>query len=346
MPPTPGSSSSAPAPMARGGKKRGPMKRLLYSLLPLLLIFFTLETIQRVRYFSRNYERAWLLYGLVPAQNPTRGPKVIRVRAPAFTIAPGNFKTVICIGSSTTVGIYNDPQHKYPYLLNQLLESRRPSDAPFHYRVINYGVAGGSSDGYQYAIERMFEVITPEVVVMYTGYSDIFVKDVNDIYQTFQAGLGPVWAALEHRSLLLLTVKEKYIFWKQNQRNSYLQDATKYSKLETEFRENTRKALRTLNAKGVKVILIPEVLIAKRFGAVTGDFTDYATKYRNIPGILKQLADDERAELVTVQDAFDNEDYKKYFVDPAHLTNEGNEVLSRLIFDRSKTLQGLVGGAF
>jgi lysophospholipase L1-like esterase len=343
MQPTPGSSSSpAPAPMARGGKKRGLAKRVFYSLLPLLIIFVALETIQRVRYFSRNYDRAWLLYGLIPAKNPTRGPKVIRVRPPAFTVAPGNFKTVVCLGSSTTVGIYNDPLHKYPYLLNQLLESRRPADAPFRYRVINYGVAGGSSEGYEMAVERMFEVITPEVVIMYTGYSDIFVKDVNDIYQTFQARLGPVWTALEHRSLLLLTLKEKYIFWKQNQRNSYLQDRSKYGRLEAGFRDNTRTAVRALTAKGVKVILIPEVLIAKRFGAVTGDFTDYAAKYQNIPGILKQLADEEHVELVTVQDAFDNDDYKKYFVDPAHLTNEGNEVLSRLIFERSKILQDLV----
>ena len=328
--------------MARGGKKRGLARRLFYSLLPLLIIFFALETIQRVRYFSRNYDRAWLLYGLIPAKNPTRGPKVIRVRQPAFTVAPGNFKTVVCLGSSTTVGIYNDPLHKYPYLLNQLLESRRPADAPFRYRVINYGSAGGSSDGYEYAIQRMFEVITPDVVVMYTGYSDIFVRDVNEMYQTFQAGLGPVWTALEHRSLLLLTVKEKYIFWKQNQRNAAMQDSSKYGRLETEFRDNMRHAVRTLKAKGVKVVLVPEVLIAKRFGAVTGDFTDYARKYRHIPGILQQIASEERVEVVTVQDAFDNDDYKKYFVDPAHLTNEGNEVLSRLIFERSKILQDLV----
>jgi lysophospholipase L1-like esterase len=321
---------------------RGALKRLLFSLLPLCFIFFTLETAQRIRYFSRNYDRAWLLYGLVPDRNPTTRVKVIAVRPPAFTIEPGNFRTVICLGSSTTAGIYNDPLHKYPYLLNRLLESRRPADAPFHYRVINYGVTGGSSEGYEMAIERMFEVVTPDVVIMYTGYSDIFVKDVNDIYQTFQARLGPVWTALEHRSLLLLTLKEKYIFWKENQRNSYLQDASKYGRLENGFRDNIRKSVRALKARGVKVILIPEVLIAKRFGAVTGDFTDYAAKYQHIPGILKQVAADEGVELLTAQDAFDNDDYKTYFVDPAHLTNQGNEVLSRLIFDRSKTLQELV----
>lgn len=344
MQPTPASSSNPPSPTAPGGGKRGPLKRILYSLLPLFFIFATLETIQRVRYFSRNYDRTWLLYGLIPNNNPTRGPKVIRVKQPAFTVERGNFRYVVCLGSSTTVGIYNDPPNKYPYLLNQLLNTRLPADAPFRYQVVNYGAAGGSSDGYAYAIQRMFEVITPDVVVMYSGYSDIFVRDVNEMYRTFQAGLGPGWTALEHRSLLLLTMKEKYLFWKQNQRNADMQDSSKYGRLETEFRDNMRRAVRDLKAKGVKVVLVPEVLIARRFGAVTGDFTDYARKYQHIPGILQQIASEERVELVTVQDAFDNDDYKKYFVDPAHLTNQGNQVLSRLIFERSKTLQGLVGG--
>lgn len=339
----PGSSSSASAPITRGGGFRRALKRLLFSLLPLFFIFLTLETFQRVRYFSRHHDRTWLLYGIIGDQ-PSPAVRVIKAGKAEFTIEPASagFRYVVCLGSSTTVGIYNDPSSRYPQLLNQLLESRTPADSVIHYRVVNLGVAGGSSEGYERVIDQMLSRITPEVVIIYTGYADMLFKDVNETYQAFQVGLGPVWSMLERRSLLLMTAKEKYIFWRQNQRNSSPQDAARYARLEASFRENIRRTVRTLKARGVKVVLIPEVLIARRFGPLTRDFTGYAAKYQHIPGILQHIAAEEGVELLTVQDAFDNDDYKKYFVDPAHLTDQGNQVLSRLIFDRSKTLQALV----
>ena len=106
-----------------------------------------------------------------------------------------------------------------------------------------------------------------------------------------------------------------------------------------------RRAVHTLTARGIRVVLIPEVLMARRFGGITTDYTSYAAKYEHVPGILQRIAADEGAEFVTVQDAFDNDDFKKYFEDPAHLTNQGNAVLSQTIFDRSKTLQQLVSPA-
>ena len=121
-----------------------------------------------------------------------------------------------------------------------------------------------------------------------------------------------------------------------------MQDASKYLQFEGEFRNNIHRATRTLIARGIKIVLIPGVLMAKRFGGVLGDYTDYAAKCRHIPGILQEIAAEEGAEFLTLQDAFDTDDFKKHFEDPAHLTNLGHHVLSQLIFDRSKTLQQLV----
>lgn len=45
------------------------LKRLMFSLLPLLILFLALETAQRIRYVARHHERAWLLYGFIRTTN-------------------------------------------------------------------------------------------------------------------------------------------------------------------------------------------------------------------------------------------------------------------------------------
>ena len=44
------------------------------------------------------------------------------------------------------------------------------------YRVINLGLSGESSDGYEAAIKVLLSKVTPEVVILYAGYTDIFAK--------------------------------------------------------------------------------------------------------------------------------------------------------------------------
>jgi hypothetical protein len=55
-----------------------------------------------------------------------------------------------------------------------------------------------------------------------------------------------------------------------------------------------------------------------------------------------EIADSHGAEFIDLQPDFEHEDLAANFVDPAHLTDAGNLRLSRLIVERSKTLQRLL----
>lgn len=82
--------------------------------------------------------------------------------------------------------------------------------------------------------------------------------------------------------------------------------------------------------------------MAKIFGYPFNNYQDYDEKYRNIPTILKEIAMKNDCEYLEFQKYFENENFKQYFVDPVHLTNKGNEKLSQLIFENSKTIKSLL----
>jgi lysophospholipase L1-like esterase len=164
-------------------------------------------------------------------------------------------------------------------------------------------------------------------------------------YGAIVGRLGPWWARAQRGSLLLLTATERYIFWRINQSEAARQDPTRRGEVEAAFRRNITESVRALRRKGTKVLLIPEVLMARRFGSFSADYEKYTARYATIPGILKSIADEEGCEFLDLQPAFAFDDYERYFVDPVHLTNEGNGVLSHLIVERSRTLRGLTGAS-
>lgn len=75
--------------------------------------------------------------------------------------------------------------------------------------------------------------------------------------------------------------------------------------------------------------------MARNFGGLTTNYESYEEKYKNIPIILKEIAKKYDCEFINLQNYFENDDFKKYFVAPVHLTKKGNIVLSNLIFQRT-----------
>ncbi|SVC89156.1 uncharacterized protein METZ01_LOCUS342010, partial [marine metagenome] len=87
----------------------------------------------------------------------------------------------------------------------------------------------------------------------------------------------------------------------------------------------------------------PEVVVAQDFGGPTRNYTSFASRYSQIPELLADVARVHGAEYVRLDDAFSAADYQQFFFDPVHLTDQGNEKLSRLLLERSESIQGLLG---
>lgn len=340
------------------------LQYIIFPLALFLILFLILEVTQRVRYAIRTHDSSWLLYynnGKLDTESPdvdfTKRFIKINKPSPAAAVeeakksalrASGvpedkiSYRYIICIGGSSTVGALNDPDYRYPSLLEQLINKPLASSR-IRYAVVNLGLTGQASDVYRHYLDLSFTKTeaNPQAVIFYCGYNDIFVKDVNKIYETFSAKLTPVYAYLERYSVFLLTAKEKILFYKLNRSAAAQKDPARYKVLEEEFRRNIDSCVAMLMGRGIKVILIPEVLMARDFGGPTHNYEDYARKYKNIAGVLEEISRKRGCEYLNLQNQFDNSDFKNYFFDPVHLTNDGNVILSRLIFESSKTIKQL-----
>ena len=248
---------------------------------------------------------------------------------------------ILCIGGSSTYGIFNDRRYTYPNLLSEHFKRNVAGDAGIRFSVLNIGLPGQSSDTYSTQLDLEFSEYTPDVAIFYTGYNDIFVKDVNRVYQTFEARMYSLWSFVERYSLLLLTAKEKYLIWTYNQSRDIDEERDRIALLEREFRAALEQTLEPLIQRDVPIILIPEVLMARNFGGIGHNYESYGQRYANIPSILEDVAQRYGAEFIDLQTDFDAMDFKAMFQDPVHLTDDGNQVLSQLIAERSVTLQKL-----
>ena len=248
---------------------------------------------------------------------------------------------ILCIGGSSTYGIFNDRRYTYPNLLSEHFKRNVAGDAGIRFSVLNIGLPGQSSDTYSRQLDLEFSEYTPDVAIFYTGYNDIFVKDVNRVYQTFEARMYSLWSFVERYSLLLLTAKEKYLIWTYNQSRDIDEERDRIALLEREFRAALEQTLEPLIQRDVPIILIPEVLMARNFGGIGHNYESYGQRYANIPSILEDVAQRYGAEFIDLQTDFDAMDFKAMFQDPVHLTDDGNQVLSQLIAERSVTLQKL-----
>lgn len=338
-------------------------RNTVLGLLPTLLLFLAGELVQRVRYSNIQNNPGWMTYGfrssdttpvpIIPVMVPTspqgRAAEMAQPGRAGSDEVPNDYLgqfdpnafNILCIGGSSTYGVFNDRRYTYPNLLSERLNQAVSGETGIRFSVLNRGLPGQSVETYDWTFDRELAAYTPDVVIYYTGYNDIFIKDVDRAYATFSAKLYSFWYVLERYSLLAITAKEKYIIWTSNRSREDEEERERQDRLEREFRSALERTLEPLAAKGVSIILIPEVLMARNFGGIGHNYEDYAERYVNIPGILEDVARRHGAEFVDLQNDFEAMDFNAMFKDPVHLTDEGNRELSRLIAERSTTLQAL-----
>ena len=346
---------------------RRAFRLLVFSLLPALVLFGTLEIVQRVRYSIRYDSVRWMYYGfwtepdspgdtiadaeqpdlpgdtIADAEQPdSPGDPIVGQRGINVQVEWQDDElipeaiNILCLGASSTYGVFNDRQETYPRLL-----SRRLNEAGLEngvaFNVFNRGAPGALVEDYQQILDLAFETLDPDVVIIYAGYNDFFIKDVNIAYSTLfvigRAFLNQLW----RYSLLAVTVSEKYLFWMAEQSRDTGFERDQY--LEDEFSGGLQQLLERARSADVSVIVVPEVLMAKNFGGLTRNYESYETRYENVPTIVRELATRYDAEFLDFQTYFDQRNFRELFTDPVHLTDAGNRELSRLFLERSRTLQ-------
>ena len=308
-------------------------KKVIFSLIPLLFLIVMLESVQRVRYYYGTGNADWLYYGFVDRTDEGPGPTDISFRGErGWPTRPGQ---ILAIGGSSTFGVYLDAEEAYPYQLDQMINGSLGGSSGEEY-VVNLGYPGASSDEYARILRDALEVGQPAFVIFYAGYNDIFIKATNELYRTLSENSLWIIQAVTEISLVAMTAQEKYWISQQNR-------ATRSLRLEREVQDNMGEVIGLLERRDVPVVLIPEVLMAKRFG-VSRDYRSYAARYSHIPTIMREVASEYGAEYLDVQSDFETDDYALDFMDPVHLTSPGTLKLSQVIFERSSTVQQWLKG--
>ena len=315
----------------------------------MILLFLFLETAQRIRISLKQNSFEPLYYGLyIKKKNEkNNGTKNILIEKENYKVQiDAAYKKIskqhyiiACIGGSSTVGSWNDPEHRYPFLLQRLINEKIGDDIV---RVLNLGNEGETSDKYGSVIKNLNAKLTPNLIIFYTGYNDIFIRDVNLVYQSWLGKFNKFYSWCARYSFLLLSMRDKYFLWRHTQRHQDQDEDLERFKLNAlKFKKQMDKYLYDLDNNGIDMILIPEVVAAKKFNLLS-DYRSYKNKYKEIPIVMNKLAKKHHAEYLNLQNYFEINDYKLYFKDPVHLTNSGNNHLSRLIVNESEVIMSII----
>lgn len=291
-------------------------KTIIYFLLISFLLFVFLEIAQRVRSFCITKSAYSLYY-------PFNKPKeIISIKEESFFRQPyqiaqkGKGVNILFIGGSSTFGVYNDNLHTFPYLLGQKMPG---------ISCLNAGRGAFSSDAYLEILKKCLRrYCIPQVVVFYTGYNDLF-------YKAIDKSIGKsskFYSLLERYSFLLLSVRMKFIVESQLKKE---RDLSYRAKFVEAFQKNILDCINFAKSNNIKVVLMPEVVMAKKFSlGPNRDYRWYGSIYKEIPIVLEKMAVDHGCIFLDPREALSFQ-WERNFIDPVHLTDKGNEILSDFI---------------
>ena len=119
-------------------------------------------------YFVPNQRRTLLFMGL-PPYRVTIDALGLRLTKPiAPEKAPGA-QRILCVGDSTTFGLYINDDASYPFQLQQRLDARMPGQ----YEVLNAGVGGLSIDDERDYLQRAGLRLNPDLVILMFCANDL-----------------------------------------------------------------------------------------------------------------------------------------------------------------------------
>ena len=222
---------------------------------------------------------------------------------------------LICLGDSVTQshGLDGTPllrEQTYVYKLEKLLNENweRPK-----FELINAGVGGYSSlQGLRYLELRLLQ-FNPDLIISWFGIND----DASALF--FQDKEQHFYSDLKKKNVSLLDYSKLWFFL----RNEFFADKIKRVSLE-DFYENSKTMLELARKNKFKIAFV----IPFR---VKGNKIEYISGYKKA---LEKLRNDHNCILLDVGELLGkNGQIDKFFIDGVHATEEGNEVIARIIFE-------------
>ena len=310
-------------------------KNFLFALLPSIILLFIIEFSSRVYYSNKISDWSYLLYGIINTElDGLNQPKVFKIEESKKTNlmydkyvenrSNENYKHIFCVGASTTTGI--DYLNNYPRYLNKHISNEYQNE---DYLVHIIGKGHTNSTSFKEMIAYELSLASPELLIIYCGYNDIFNKSIPNATKAIRTFLF-----LERFSLFAILAKQKFFVLK-HQMIAKQKKITSHKLSVNSFKENIEDVIMYLNQKEIKVILIPDVLDHRKFNALSKAYDNFEDRNKDIPNTLKLIAHKyNNVHYLNLYPIFDFKNPEKdVHVDVAHLTKEGYDLLAKGVFD-------------
>jgi lysophospholipase L1-like esterase len=176
------------------------------------------------------------------------------------------------------------------------------------------------------------EYASPNLIILYCGYNDFFNNTIT--VSKSKSKLLSIIISLEKYSLFTKIAKEKIYVLKKESEAQQQKKSNHEISLEI-FKKNIQKLISYTTTTKINLILIPDVLDARKFSGITKTYDDFDKKNNDIQIALKDVSEDnENVFYLNLYHLFDFENkVNDVHADVAHLTNKGYNTLSEGIFN-------------
>ena len=230
------------------------------------------------------------------------------------TIAPdASLPRWICLGSSATGGAFQNDnlEEFYPARIAELLQGRA--------QVLNQGVGGWTSFHVARYVEREIEALQPNIVSVYLGHNDILTRSsrpYRDLYDQWRDHGAP--------STPLPTVRlfQGFRFFL----SSLLQTASSIAVPVEHARENLLAIHQVTQARGAKLLLIPEAITPS-----SASLRDYDQMLQDLAASHADVAYFDAPALLLNSGA-------DHFLDDVHLSDNGHRMLAAALAEKVQQL--------
>jgi lysophospholipase L1-like esterase len=246
---------------------------------------------------------------------------------------------IAAIGGSTTYGVGVNDWETWPYYLDSLMGEE--------VEVLNLGIPGHSTVEHLVFAVLWLKEIEADVVILHTGLNDLRnanIKDLKSDYSNFHApslrsslGLCPDEQLPKVAFLRMCIVAMQTLNWYPSCNVKAVMQGNASSneidvRLTLYFQEHLNSLVKLLNAEGIRVLLLPQVLIEEGF--YNGNYQWWAPFLSDeiivpfsdtLNGIMNQIAINQDVTYLKVDTIQWN---INQFADPSHLNAVGNKTLA------------------
>lgn len=258
---------------------------------------------------------------------------------------PDGIIRVICLGTSSTAGWYNQKENSYPFLLQKKLDNHYGKG---RFEVVNAGVGGYVSYQLLIFLKEVLLKLSPDIVILYLGSNDISYfggitareyyarakllsahlkneEQKNKIFKYGIQGTYPFYPLIAE-SRLLGYLYFKFLNWYQ--KSKFSRQILRCPPADQEY--VLREFVRLHKKYNFKLIFSPEVEYYRETGYVR------LSPYYNL---MKKIAQEENIIFVDLLPKFINYPPQEVFYDYVHPTNFGHQIIAETFFKIVKNLE-------